>query len=271
QEPSYLGVYLAFAYPWILDIAEEKGRLLGGALVGALWMVAIFSLSKTALGALAVLTIIYALALPDRFSLKRVVAVCALAAVLGLALYVFGESLYEQNIAIWMLQYEEAGVDYSTVTRFGSQLAAIDLWLHNIVFGVGPGLSGAYLPDHYPSWMLANSNEIETWTALSRESLGAPTFSIYSRILAEYGLLGAGVGCGIFAVLISRLRRLSRMAELARGEEARIKIFLMSFAGCLIAFFGLDGIGFPGFWILLGCWYWMVESERNLVGFVGRG
>src|SRR5262249_31068168 len=70
QEPSYLGVYLAFAYPWILDFAEEKGRVLGGALIGAVWMVAIFSLSKTALGALAVLTIIYALALRDRLSLK---------------------------------------------------------------------------------------------------------------------------------------------------------------------------------------------------------
>ncbi len=183
-------------------------------------------------------------------------------------MYVSSDALYEQNIAIWLWQYEEIGVDFSTITRFGSQLAAIGLWLDNIVFGVGPGLSGAYLPDYYPNWMLANSNEIQIWTALSKENLGSPTFSIYTRILAEYGIFGAIIACGILTSLISKMRRIIRSIQLTYGERAKIRVFLMSLAGCLITFFGLDGIGFPGFWILLGWFYWLVESEKNLIKFV---
>lgn len=268
QEPSYLGVYLAFAYPWLLSFAEGIGWIWGGALVGSVWIVAVYSLSKTALGTLLLLTIIYAFARASRLSFKRILGLSILGLMLVLAVYISSDALYEQNIAIWLLQYEESGVDFSTITRFGSQFAAIGLWLDNIVFGVGPGFSGAYLPDYYPNWMLANSNEIQVWTALSKENLGAPTFSIYTRILAEYGVFGAIVACGILASLISKMRGLVRSIQLTYGERAKIGVFLMSLGGCLFAFLGLDGIGFPGFWILLGLFYWLVESDKHLIEFV---
>src|SRR5712691_2674844 len=105
QEPSYLGVYLAFAYPWLLSFAEGIGWIWGGTLIGSVWVVAVFSLSKTALGSLTLLTIIYAFARASRFSLGRIFGLSVLGLALILTMYASSDALYEQNIAIWLWQY----------------------------------------------------------------------------------------------------------------------------------------------------------------------
>jgi hypothetical protein len=98
-----------------------------------------------------------------------------------------------QAVAIWSVNMGGPGTrSVSNITRSIGMLTATDLWRQHPLLGLGLGQYGFHFRDFVPSWGL-QSWEIAKFFRDSQLGLNdglPPSFSIFSRLGAEIGLVG---------------------------------------------------------------------------------
>lgn len=239
QEPSYLGMVIAVLYPLVLLRLEKRVSVSTLVLLLGLWICLFFSLSKTGLATCILITLFWALRrMRSTFILVAVGSMTTFVAVYFGAL----DLLLEGNEA-YLNQWTEDGIDISTLTRVGHMVAALNLWLDNLLMGAGLGQSGYFLPDYYPDWIWA-SPEAPMWAAAAANG-GVPTFAFLPKLLAEIGLIGA-------VFLLIKTWPLLRTVRKYWSTEYYVRAYASSVVCFLIASFGVEGWLYMAAWLVFG-------------------
>jgi hypothetical protein len=110
-----------------------------------------------------------------------------------------------QFLAIWSVYHAGPGArSVSNITRSIGMLTATDLWLQNPIFGLGLGQYGFHYRGAVPSWGMESWEVARYFQQGHFDLLGGlpPSFSIFSRLGAELGLIGflAWVGPPIYVM-----------------------------------------------------------------------
>lgn len=268
-EPSFFGMYCAFAVPWLWLVwfRIKKGGLLSAkgvtlSLVMLFLYFLIFATqARTAIllfmGELVLLAI-YVIYRKNSESLKRIMIILLLGS-LAFSGSLFFTQIEKNGFSVIKVKndmgtlVQNAGKNYisenitsavgkdkrSNRARFSLMEAEIKVWMDHPVLGVGKGLKAAYIPDKLPS-DATKSGEVKMWLdrlhANGALKASFPDVSEYTSRLCEIGLLGCilyyfpAVYLAYFFLLF--LRR-SRDNKQYLRIQSLLSFYLISLAGIL--------------------------------------
>lgn len=138
--------------------------------------------------------------------------------------------------------------ELSNIARIGSQWAGWYMFLDNPVFGVGYGQYPFYYADYVPSWAWI-SKEVQIWGVNIIGSAMTPSHGIYTRLLAETGLMG---------LLVWGIILLSMLWDICQSDVDADKKRCYSISIVALVLFGFNADTFRIFyyWVFLGiAWY----------------
>ena len=138
--------------------------------------------------------------------------------------------------------------DLSNITRIGSQWAGWYMFLDNSFFGVGYGQYPFYYADYVPSWAWI-SYEVQNCSLNIPGSMMTPSHGIYTRLLAEAGLMG------FLAWLFILFCMLWGICKSDVDADKKI-CYSISIVALILFGFNADGFRVFYYWIFLGiAWY----------------
>lgn len=272
SEPSYYGIYMAFAMPWLWYRLYQKRTVGAVAVTFLLTFFLILTGSRTAfmlhVGELALFILFVLLWDRNKKSLQHVgkvmaISLCAFFAGTGfIGQYVDVDSdggaiagYVESNAA--SLANPDAR---SNGARYAVMAADFRIGLDHPVLGVGKGLRNGYMPDYFSEKALHNE-EVKMWMDF-REKMGVlrsgfPNLGEYTSRFAETGLIGLGVFFAPVVVLLWSLYKKTRESE----ERFFYIVLGVAICGVLASCIG-DGVNIIyGYWLLLGLAYAAVKGE----------
>jgi hypothetical protein len=213
NEPSYMAVPVMFLVT-VLLIDKKINNSWRYILLLLMVSVSAVSLSKNLLIGLIVLLLIHGL------YYRKVMPFMVFGVLFFMILFYMN---IQQNIGI-RLQYESHGIDFSTLTRVGSWVAAWNGFLDYPLFGRGFGLAGRFIIDYYPKWFYL-SPEADKWIAAAG-NMATPVFSNFFRLLFEMGVMGLVL---LFVVIYGFTRNSNDRSLYAHDNLLIIVGFLLSF------------------------------------------
>jgi hypothetical protein len=177
----------------------------------------------------------------------------ALAAGLGLAaaLLWLGQNRYITRLVQFRpgQSLSQYFINISAGPRLGAAIAAYETYNLHPLTGVGLGVSGLYMLDYYPDWVMTNVQEVARLVSPDSNVIPNPK-NLYARLLAETGLPG------FWLWLAFMLAALGQARSLLRGPSPAGR-----FVGTAGLFFWLalmlrnatqDSFTFPIMWVNLG-------------------
>lgn len=292
-EPSYLGIWAAFAIPWIwfqyLKSKEVFKQFLFGMLVFLLLIFTFLSQARTATMLLIGESGIFLLCLLSNWHkvcMKKVFILCLLGVVafLGSSWMISNQispKSIQNNKDLSVSESVESYVNRNITSvasttqrsngaRYSVMIADFKIGVEHPVLGVGSGLRNAYIPSHLPE-LSKNNKEINRWLAEQKEKgilkSGFPRLGEYTARFAENGIIGLLVFIFPAIFLFYGLWRKMRSGIDFENEKLLYICFLTSFAGVTAAGIG-DHINITYcYWILLGLGYALCfgnEKGKNL-------
>jgi O-antigen ligase len=154
----------------------------------------------------------------------------------------------------------------SNTERIGSWIAALRVSAENPFIGVGFGLVGGFMFDHYPE-IFYLSYSADKWTDTASQ-FGSTVFALPPRLFAELGIIGCFFLFVPIAYLIGRIVSIRRSAM--RQGATTIVYFsnsiILIWLGFVFSSMGVDSLVFPGYWFILTISVWFVSnfSSRQL-------
>lgn len=280
-EPSYFGIWCAFAMPWVwytFCITERKSVKAGSIIL--IFVLAFFCFLTKARTAnvliigevvlLALATVVY-----RKYIFKRavIIIICLLCAFGGAIMAdgilqgssPEGSKLAEKYIKDNMTSL--VGDDKrSNGARYGVLEAHIKMGLDYPVLGVGYSLRSAYVATYLPQKAFSNS-EIKMWLRNQREKgimkSGIPSLGEYSSRFAETGFVGLGIFMVPPLFLLLKLLKRIKSDTTAFEEKLGYIFFAISFCGILVSGMG-DSLNITCcYWLLLGLGYAIIFGETE--------
>lgn len=268
-EPSFFGIYIAFALPFLWQRLLSR-RLADCLVLLGLTVLLFLTKARTAvllfLGQFSLLAF-STLLLKRReylFRLGLVGLVSAAAfAVSAFFINTFAGGQQPLGVAGTIKHYVNDNVESvadpakrSNQSRYSVILADLRIGLDNPVLGVGIGLRDAYVPQHFSSASLKNI-EIKNWVRLQKKEgilqSTIPKLCEYSARFAETG----SIGLLVFLLPLLQLGRKMHLAyKLAEQQEKdNLLVFAISLlAVCAAGFSNTLDINYC-YWVLLGLGY----------------
>ncbi|MBV8697547.1 MAG: hypothetical protein JO052_06790, partial [Bradyrhizobium sp.] len=252
-EASNFGMYAIFTLPWLWAFANQRSsalrRLACWALFLNLLALSFLSGRTSLVGVLPVVLLIpylrlFLVARGGAYQgLHHALMACYL--VLSIAPLI-AVALYQNEIAAAAI----ASDNISNVSRFGTMAIQINEFLTSPVFGIGMGQYPFKVTQLFPSW--ADTWEFQKWITDPDASF-FPSFSLYSRILAELGAVGYAVWLFFCTLLLGKVAATAHRFYLQHGAFPYIG------AAIICGFFGLQFSGWviasykiPYIWLVLG-------------------
>lgn len=146
--------------------------------------------------------------------------------------------IYLSFLYLFFNEYIDFSTMHSTTTRIGSWVASLRLIIDNLLFGVGPGMSGYWLIFNYTDFFYL-SVENASWTEQGKNNFGAPSFAAILTFILDYGFIP--ILLLIFYFIKNKLFLYIHNNTIARA----------SIAGLFISSFGIDSYNFIGFYVFL--------------------
>jgi len=231
SEASFFGMYIAILLPWILGrcfLDRSRYPSIFFFIFGYVIVLVLFSLSRTA------------------YILRLGVFVVGFFAVTMVSFDYVSNTLPETDIgAVYESLFSNDNL--SNVARYGSQLAAWNMFLDHPLFGVGYGMYGFYAPQYYPveAW---RSIEIGMWASNGVGWPWPPTHNLYARVLAELGGVGLMVYLSLLSSLFFRIWRCCVSRDVKQGTDARL--LAMTLLGVVLQGFNVDAFRSISMWIV---------------------
>ena len=252
-EASNFGMYAIFTLPWLWAFANQRSsalrRLACWALFLNLLALSFLSGRTSLVGVLPVVLLIpylrlFLVARGGAYQgLHHALMACYL--VLSIAPLI-AVALYQNEIAAAAI----ASDNISNVSRFGTMAIQINEFLTSPAFGIGMGQYPFKVTQLFPSW--ADTWEFQKWITDPDASF-FPSFSLYSRILAELGAVGYAVWLFFCTLLLGKVAATAHRFYLQHGAFPYIG------AAIICGFFGLQFSGWviasykiPYIWLVLG-------------------
>ncbi|MFV0179728.1 O-antigen ligase family protein [Empedobacter falsenii] len=194
-EPPFFAIYLITISGWIFSYIITENNLIKKVLPSiAVLILTFFSGSRTGL---LVVFFIFALFIiylykNNLFRKQLNILFFSLIAIVTLSLTFNAEKLITSvNEKVESLDFvSNLKTDVSNKTRFGMQYASLQVFKENPVFGVGFGQQAYYSRFHYPRWAIIDNWEFTKIYNNKKEPSFPPGYNIYTRILAELGIVG---------------------------------------------------------------------------------
>ena len=272
-EPSFFGMYCAFAVPWLWFVwfQIKKGALLslkGLAMAWAmtyLYFLLFATQARTAIilfiGELFLL-LTYGIYKKNKGDLTKIIAILLLATMAFSGSLIFIQIEKDRSLILngtieendSESLFSKAGKSYisdniasavgkdkrSNRARFSLMEAELKVWMDHPVLGVGKGLKAAYIPDKLPS-DATKSSEVKMWLdrlhANGALKASFPDVSEYTSRLCEIGLLG----CLLYyfpavylAYFFLLFLRRSRDNKQYLRIQSLLSFYLISLAGILV-------------------------------------
>jgi len=264
-EASNFGMYAIFTLPWLWALAKQRSSTLRRIACWALFLnlLALSFLSgRTSLvGVLPVLLLIpyLRLLLVARGGAYQGMhhALMALYLVLSIAPLI-AVVLFQNEIAAAAL----ASDNISNVSRFGTMVIQVNEFLRSPAFGIGMGQYPFQVTQLFPSW--ADTWEFQKWITDPDASF-FPSFSLYSRILAELGLVGYVIWLFFCTLILGKVAATAHRFHLEHGAFPYIGtavicgFFGLQFSGWVIASYKI-----PYIWLVLGLAVAYIRSPQAM-------
>ena len=289
-EPSYFGMYTAFAIPFIwYDILNSKKWYWAAGIAFGLSFLLFLTRARTGFVLFVgenVLLIIMTLFFRKSINWKKVICVI----LCGVTAFIFANffiSLYignrnsdkvQNNLQKQEVKINQEMVNYvddnaktlvnaearSNGARYSLIQANFAIGKDHPIIGVGSGLKNAYITDYMPE-MGKNNNEVKMWMKTQQEKgilkSVYPNLCEYMTRFAETGLLGLGIF--LFPMLFLIYSILKKLKYSDSNNRLPYLIFLISFLGICATGFG-DSLSITYcYWILLGLGYSMCYENTD--------
>ncbi len=148
----------------------------------------------------------------------------------------------------------------SNQSRFGIQYASIKVFMDHPISGVGFGQQAYHAKKYYPGWAKSNNWEFKYLYLNSNEPSFPPGYNLYTRLLAETGIIGILIF--LFLIFVS----VSQTMRFIRDQDQEIKILgiilLVTFAGLYINWLQIDTFRVYILWFSL-CVLMKLNSVKN--------
>lgn len=147
--------------------------------------------------------------------------------------------------------------DLSNRTRFGMQYASLQVFKKNPIVGVGLGQETYHKIYEYPFWATYGNWEFKYRYRNQKLKSFPSAYNIYTRLLAETGIIGFGIFASLLFICLNRSRIL--WIKSSDPVVANIAlILLVSFVGLFVNWFQTDFFRQYGVWmsmaILIKLW-----------------
>ncbi len=258
EVPS-LGNYLIFVAGWMLSyIFTEKNKWLG-SIPAILVLVLVVKSGARAATVIVffqffVFLVIYYFYFLNSKIVKKIVRIGIISA--ATLCVVFSADIVQKiNNKLNFFTVEN---NISNQSRYGMQYATLQVFKEHYLIGVGLGQNTFHKRDHYPNWAIKDNFEFSKWYLNENVPDFPPDFNIYTRLLAELGI----IGCAIFIFFqVECLRQTRRLLRLETGISRILAITLfISFVGFAINWLQIDFFRQFGFWL---CFTILLFMNKN--------
>lgn len=281
-EPSYYGIYFAFAMPllwYVFVIAKEKYNKIVSALTIAFFTFCIFlTQARTAValfcGEVFILCL-FTIYLKNKFIFKEVCKILAASVTVFLLSGLFINNLLVDNrYGIDSVEsYVESNLtslastsQRSNGARYSVIVTDLKIALDHPLIGVGTGLRNAYIPDYLPE-MAKDNGEVKMWIQNQKEKgilrSGFPKLGEYTSRFAETGIIGLTLFLVPPFILLRKLYFKITDKSMTADDKLPYVFFTISLIGIMASGIG-DTINITYcYWVLLGLGYAMCFGKEN--------
>lgn len=252
-EPPSLGIYLITVAGWMFSyIVTEKSiyRFVPTILI---LILTYFSGSRTALVTIAIQLFIFLFIIFNSPQYKvLLLRILGTTGILLMVLMVFNGnrviSSFEKKFDSLNFK-ENLTKSISNQSRFGIQYASLCVFAENPVIGVGFGQQSFEARHHYPGWATKNNWEFIMGYNNPAVKSFPPGYNIYTRLLAETGIIGIVI---FLSLIFFSIKLCIRMLKKYSGEEKILAIILLtSFVGVALNWLQIDSFRIYAFWLCL--------------------
>ena len=148
----------------------------------------------------------------------------------------------------------------SNRSRFGIQYTSLLVFAENPIIGVGFGQQAYHLKDKYPKWATYKNYEFKEYYLNNKDKSFPPGFNMYTRLLAETGLIGFLIFVSFLFLIFYQCKKLMRNRD---GVEKIVPIVLLvSFIGFSVNWLQFDSFRIYGFWICLALLIVQIQQKK---------
>ncbi|SDA42616.1 O-Antigen ligase [Dialister histaminiformans] len=285
-EPSYYGIFVAFALPWIWYVLDTSRNMRNRLFLwGILFFLILFLFLTRARTAnvllLAEVVLLFLFTISGFLQSRRFflsVFLCVLLA-FGTSLVLFNYGFGKNSNNMTALSYMQDNIGSLTSvdkrsnrSRYSVMIADLKIGMEHPVLGVGPHLRNAYIPHYLPDKEHL-SNETKNWIKNQDEKgilrAGFPELGEYTSRFAETGILGLLVFMLPSFYLIWRIIIFLKIHRKDMPQIRAITVyFLISFLGVLATGIGDSLHVLFSYWLLLGLGFTLlhyitIESDEK--------
>lgn len=271
-EPSFLGIYAAFAMPFLwykfVAVKNNKYKLIYAMIITVFSFLLFLTKARTTValfsGEICIL-LLYMIYLRNKVFIRNVLLICSCAVFAFVSANVFIPNMAntKNNVEVSIEGYLEDNLGSlastekrSNTARYSIMLANLNIGMDYPLLGVGLNLNDAYIPEYLPK-MSENNHEVNMWINDQKEQgiikSGFPNLCEYSVRFSETGCIGL-----IIFLLPAIILLKSIMKKIINKNNCRWYIFyFISFIGILTAGFSNSINVTYCYWVLLGLGYAM--------------
>mgnify|MGYP001250208574 CR=1 FL=1 len=253
-EPPFLAIYLITIAGWMFSYILTSKKNIKYLPTLIVFILTFFSGSRTALIVVLFQFIIFiwiVFSASKKFN-KIIQKFLIVSSILALLIFMFNREKITESIEtkIETLNFKKnIEKSISNRSRFGIQYTSLLIFKENPILGVGFGQQGYHAKDKYPKWVTKKNYEFDLYYLNNKEKSFPPGFNLYTRLLAETGI----IGLLIFIFFIFLIFHQSK--KLIKNKKKLDKVFpivlLISFVGFSINWLQFDSFRVFGFWICL--------------------
>lgn len=286
-EPSYFGIYTAFAVPFLWYLVYKNRIIIGALLTFLLAFLLFLTKARTGfmllLGEIVLLLLFFIIFERNRIFLKKTssVVLCILLSFVGSNLFMSTfinkkSNTTEVNVTTTMTEYIDSNATSlanpdkrSNRARYSIMEADFRIGLDHPILGVGRGLRNGYIPQYLPEKGKQNG-EVKMWLDF-REKLGIfrsgfPMLGEYTVRFGETGIIG--LSAFLAPVLFLIFSMVEKIICKTFQYKLEYEMFLISLFGIIASGIG-DNLNITYCcWVLLGLGYAMcfgkASSEKDV-------
>lgn len=252
-EPPFLAIYLITIAGWMFSYIITEKRWFKFVPTFAVLVLTYFSGSRTGLFVVFIQLLVFLAFLYKTAKYRKYIAYTAVFLFVGVGglLALNAEKVIKSvETKLESLNFSDnLTKNVSNQSRFGMQYASIQVFKEHPVAGVGFGQQSYHSRFHYPKWATKKNWEFKYLYKNPKEPSFPPGYNIYTRILAETGVVGFGLFIWLIYFLITRSRRFVKQRN--GDEKIMALVLLISFTGFAINWLQIDTFRMYGFWLCL--------------------
>lgn len=264
-EPPFLAVYLISIAGWMFSYILTESSKIKYIPTSLVLILTYYSGSRTALIVVTIQLLVFLAYILNRK--QKIIGASFLVTIIFILSV--SSAIFSENNALRDISKKIESLDFksnlkksiSNQSRFGMQYATLKVFADHPVVGVGFGQQAYYSRYYYPGWAKADNWEFKYLYMNSKELSFPPGYNLYTRLLAETGIIGITIFILLIYVTIKQSKNLSR------SEESEKKIFglilLVTFVGIYINWLQIDTFRVYIYWVSL-CVLMKISNQKLL-------